>query len=176
MDPAVGPDATARCLPDGRLAGVGAGEELIFGVEDLAPVVARMVELAGGSGWLVLQPAFDADSAPPPRRGAGFFTARGPYVPVATWVPGERTRRGIAYTALGIQHGAGGKVVGWLAERGAPVPAGGEVLEDHPSRGLVVAVPPATDHELALGWLVDAADLLCEVQLTGEWRAVVHRR
>jgi hypothetical protein len=147
-----------------------------FGVDALAPVVAVMGELAGGAGWLILQPAFDAEAAPVARRGAGFFTARGPYIPVASWVPGERTRQGVAYTALGLQHGRGGKVADWLAEQGLPIPEGAEVLDDHAARGLVVAVPPATDHEVALGWLLDAADRLCEVQLTGEWRAVVHRR
>ena len=113
---------------------------------------------------------------PPPRAGFGFFTSRGPYIPVCNWVPGERTRQGIRYTALGIQHGAGGKVVGWLAEQGHPLVEGWETIADHPSRGLVVAVPPADDHERVLVWLLHAADLLCPVQLTGEWRASAFRR
>jgi hypothetical protein len=153
-----------------------AAEVVVFTVEDLGPVMGVMPELEASGGWLTLQPAFDAESAPPPRRGAGFFTARGPYIPVCSWVPGERTRQGIAYTALGIQHGAGGPVVGLLAERGHPLAPGWEVIADHPSRGLVVAVPPGDDHERSVAWLVDAADHLCAVQLTGEWRATVHRR
>jgi hypothetical protein len=162
----------------GRVAAVTrpVPETFTFTVADLAPVVLVMADLAPDAGWLTLQPAFDAEAVPPPRRGLGFFTARGPFIPVCSWVPGERTRQGVAYTALGIQHGAGGAVVGWLAEHDQPLGAGWEVIDDHPSRGLVVAVPPATDHEVTVGWLVDAADLLCSVQLTGEWRATVHRR
>jgi hypothetical protein len=151
-------------------------EVLTFTVADLAPVVEAMRRLAPDAGWLTLQPGFDADSVPPPRRGLGFFTARGPFIPVCSWVPGERTPQGVAYTALGIQHGAGGAVVGWLAEQGLPLAHGWEVVQDHPARGLVVAVPPAERLELVAGWLVDAGDLLCAVQLTGEWRASVHRR
>lgn len=147
-----------------------------FTVEALDPVVAVMAEIAPRAGWLTLQPAFDAASMPPPRRGSGFFTARGPYVPVGNWVPGERTRQGVEYVAVGIQHGAGGAVAAWLAEHDHAVPAGWEVLDDHPGRGLVVAVPPAAAHATVLGWLLDAGDLLCPVQLTGEWRATIHRR
>lgn len=155
--------------------------ELLFRVDALDEALKAMADLAGqqpddATGWLTLQPAFDSDAAPPPRGGAGFFTARGPYIPVCTWVPGERTRQGIRYTALGIQHGSGGKVVRWLAEQGHPLVTGWEAIGDHPTRGLVVAVPPADAHEDVLVWLLHAADLLCPVQLTGEWRALVYRR
>ena len=40
----------------------------------------------------------------------------------------------------------------------------------------MVAVPPREDHETVLVWLLHAADLVCPVQLTGEWRAMVYRR
>ena len=151
-------------------------EVVTFSVADLGAVTAQMAALVPRSGWLVLQPAFDAESAPAPRRTSGFFSSRGPYVPVASWVPGERTRQGVEYTAVGVQHGAGSAVVDLLGERGHPLPTGWEVIDDHPGRGLVVAVPPAAAHPDALGWLLDAADHLCPVQLTGEWRATVHRR
>lgn len=151
-------------------------EVVTFQVDDLGPAVRLMDELAPAAGWLVVQPGFDADSTGPTRRTSGFFSSRGPYVPVGSWVPGERTRQGVDYTALGVQHGAGSRVVELLAERGVAVPDGWEVLDDHPGRGLVVAVPPAAPHGDALVWLLEVADHLCPVQLTGEWRATVHRR
>ena len=155
--------------------------ELLFRVDALDEALLAMADLAGATpdeakGWLTLQPAFDSAAAPPPRGGAGFFTARGPYIPVCNWVPGERTGQGIRYTALGIQHGSGGKVVPWLTEHDHPLVKGWETISDHVSRGAVVAVPPAEDHEVVLVWLLHAADLLCPVQLTGEWRALVYRR
>lgn len=151
-------------------------EVFTFDVERLGPVLGLMAELAPAAGWLTLQPAFDAEQAPPPRAGSGFFTARGPYIPVCSWVPGERTRQGVEYVAVGVQHGAGGKVAAMLAERNVAIPDVWEVLDDHPGRGLVLAVPPHAPHEEVLGWLLDAADVLCPVQLTGEWRAFVYRR
>ena len=151
-------------------------EVVTFQVDAVEPVLEVMASLTPAAGWLTLQPAFDAESMPPPRRSGGFFTARGPFVPVASWVPGERTRQGVDYVAIGIQHGAGGAVVDWLGERGLAVPDGWEVLDDHPGRGLVIAVPPAGERAEVLRWLLDAGDLLCPVQLTGEWRAIVHRR
>ena len=64
-------------------------------------------------------------------------------VPVCTWVPGERSRNGIEHVALGIEHGSGIKAVERLRERGVRLPEGWEVMQDHPKRGLVVAVPPS---------------------------------
>lgn len=151
-------------------------EVVTFTVADLGAVVAEMATLVPREGWLTLQPAFDAESAPAPRRSSGFFTSRGPHIPVANWVPGERTRQGIDYIAVGVQHGAGSKVLDLLAERGHVLPTGWESIDDHPGSGLVVAVPPAADHAEVLGWLLDTADHLCPVQLTGEWRASIHRR
>ena len=151
-------------------------EVVTFTVADLGGIASLLGELLPRAGWVVLQPAFDAESAPTPRRSSGFFLSKGPYIPVASWVPGERTRQGVEYTAVGVQHGAGGKVVELLAERGHPLPSGWETIDDHPGRGLVVAVPPGDDPADALGWVLDAADHLCPVQLTGEWRATVHRR
>jgi hypothetical protein len=151
-------------------------ETFTFGVDRVDPVVAVMEQLRPARGWLVLQPGFDAEAVPPPRRSSGFFSAKGPYVPVLSWVPGEHSRQGVEYVALGIQHGTGARAEGWLVEQRHPVPVGWEVLDDHPGRGLVVAVPPPHPDGEVLAWLLDAGDLLCPVQLTGEWRATVHRR
>lgn len=151
-------------------------EVLTFGIDRIEAVLPVMAQLRPSAGWLVLQPGFDAEAAPPRRRTAGFFSAKGPYIPVATWVPGERTRQGVEYVAIGVQHGTGARAEGWLVEKAHPVPPGWEVLDDHPGRGFVVAVPPSADDAEVLGWLLDTADLLCPVQLTGEWRATIHRR
>lgn len=150
-------------------------EVFTFRRDDTGGVVRLMDELAPDGGWIVLQPAFDADDAAP-ARGTGLFSGRGPDVPVCSWVPGERTRKGIEHVALGVEHGAGTNAEGRLAEVDVAVPDRWVVLQDNPKRGLVVAVPPHDEHGAVLGWLLDAGTALSAVRLSGEWRAFVHRR
>ena len=143
-----------------------------FRLGELDEVVTTMGELAGGGGWLVLQPAFDAEDAPKRVPSAGMFTGRALAVaPVCTWVPGERTRNGIEHVALGVEHAARRKVAPFV-----DVPEGWVVQQDNPRRGLVVAVPPAVPHRDVLTWLLDAAGTLTVIPLNGEWRALVYRR
>ena len=143
-----------------------------FRLGELDEVVATMTELGDGSGWLVLQPAFDAEDAPRRVPSAGMFTGKPLAIaPVCTWVPGERTRNGIEHVALGVEHAARRKV----ADR-VDVPEGWVVQQDNPRRGLVVAVPPAAPHREVLTWLRDAAGTLTVVPLNGEWSSLVYRR
>ena len=143
-----------------------------FDVADVDEVVATMSSFADGSGWLVLQPAFDAEDGPRRVPSAGLFSSKPMAIaPVCTWVPGERTRNGIDHVALGIEHAARRKV-----EPLVDVPEGWVVQQDNPRRGLVVAVPPAVPHAEVLRWLLTAATTLTVVPLTGEWRALVYRR
>src|SRR5207253_9890735 len=74
---------------------------------DVTPVVAVMEEVAAAKGWLTLQPAVATEDAAAYGRQPTVFSGHGPAVPVCTWVPGERTRRGDEYVAVGIEHAAG---------------------------------------------------------------------
>jgi hypothetical protein len=144
---------------------------VVFDERDTTAVVLRMQELADGSGWLVLQPAFDAEHAPRRWPSAGLFTGKPlALAPVCTWVPGERTR-GVEHVALGIEHAAKRQVLARL-----PVPDGWVVQQDNARRGLVVAVPPSAPHEEVVAWLMATARELTVVPLNGEWRALVYRR
>ena len=139
---------------------------------DVDEVVSAMTALAGGAGWLVLQPAFDAEDAPKRVPSAGLFSSKPMAIaPVCTWVPGERTRNGIDHVAVGIEHAARRKV-----ETLVSVPRGWVVQQDNPRRGLVVAVPPTVPHREVLDWLLAAGATLTVVPLNGEWRALVYRR
>jgi hypothetical protein len=139
-------------------------------------VVEEMEAMAAaGSGWLNVSPGLDMDEAPPPQSGLSrLLGSRGPTVPLGTWTPaGKRDP-----STVGIEHGEGPKAADRLAELGSPVPDGWRVLQDHPKRGLVVAMPPPTtqdqlDH--ALGWLLRATATLCSWPRTGEWRAACYR-
>jgi hypothetical protein len=157
---------------------MGAPEHLEFRETDVAPVVPFLAELtAAGAGWINFEPGYDAEDAPPPRSLLGqAFTARGPDIPLCTWVPPQHHRRWTEPQTLGVHHGAGRKAVDRLAAADIEVPDGWRVMQDHPRRGLVVAVPDGTDPAAIVEWLVRAGTALCPVPLSGWWRAAIHRR
>ena len=151
-----------------------------FRVDDPSAVVARMDEiLERGHGWMNLQPAVSDEEAARTANSAGLFrlfSGRGPAAPFCTWVPGERTRRGIDYVSVGIQHATGPKTVDRLAESGVPVPETWHTMTDHPKRGLVVAVPTNVANTDVLAWLLRAGAALNQAKTTGTWRAFVYAR
>lgn len=142
-----------------------------------APVVQHMVELATNrKGWINLSPGLDLDEPPPQRTAlAGLIGARGPDVPLGTWT--APTNKAREPSTVGIHHAHGPKVVARLDELRLPVRTGWRVLQDHPKRGLVCAVPATTDAtelDMVLEWLVKATGALCRFPRTGEWRAMVY--
>jgi hypothetical protein len=148
-------------------------ETVLFTFGDRRTVVDAMAAIAAGGGWITLQPGFDPDlvaevsgSSSPPRSA----------VAVCTWVPGERSRRHGEHVALGIEHGAGSRVATRLAEEGVGVPEAWELVQDDARRGLVVAARAVDPHADVLDWLLRAGVALSSAPLTGEWRALLHRR
>lgn len=142
-----------------------------------AAVVAIMDQLAAvHAGWLNLQPDVDvedvADTSTPLTR---LLTAKGPPVPLGSWVPGAERRGGVEPTSLGLQHPGGRKAVWRLRDSGVAVPEGWRVLGDHPRRGLVLSLPPDADHTATIDWLVRAAVALTDLVLPDGWRAAVYR-
>lgn len=151
-------------------------EVILFGAHTAGEVVAAMVELAASRGWINLQPGYDPDDAPAESALFGLLAGRGAALPVCTWKPHEHTRDGTEYVALGVQHGAGSKVVALLADRGVEVPEGWVVVQDNPRHGLIVAARPHDRHDVVLDWLLRVGEQLSPIALTGEWRALVYRR
>lgn len=132
---------------------------------------------AAGTGWVNVQPGIDAGDVPPAQAGLfAVFSGRGPVVPVATWTAGAQRRRAAPEPeSVGIQHPAGPGAARRLADAGLAPPAGWRLLQDHPRRGLVLAVAPGTAHADVLTWLLRATAALSAVPVTGDWRATVHR-
>jgi hypothetical protein len=155
---------------------VGEPRHVEFPESDVSAVVACMDELRrAGTGWINLEPGYDADDAPPPRSLLGqAFSSRGPDIPLCTWVPPQAHRRWTEPQTVGVHHGAGRKAVDRLASLGVEVPSAWRVLQDHPRRGLVLAIPDETPPESIVAWLVAAGTALCPVPLSGWWRAAVH--
>jgi hypothetical protein len=145
-----------------------------FEESDLGPVLAHLEGLhREGRGWVNVRPDVDA---PPPSRGLSLvFSARGPAVPLGTWVAPAPTRRGERGPAtIGLEHGLGAKAMPHLRAAGLEPPAGWRVRQDHVRRGLVVEVDDATAPDAALRWLLAAARSLCRLPLGQAWVASVH--
>jgi hypothetical protein len=141
-------------------------------------VLARMDELTRTfGGWVNLQPNLDPDDVPTSGLGVlSVFSARGPAIPLVTWTPGQRTRRGTTPAEIGIQHPAGSRAVPLLRERGIEVPAGWSVVQDNPKRGLVIRPGPAAGPTEIVDWLLRATASLCPYDMPTSWLATIHRR
>jgi hypothetical protein len=125
-------------------------------------------------GWVTLQPAVPVEVAPAPPSAFGrLLTGSGPPVPVCTWVAPDAKQKP-PHIEIGVQHATGPKATKRLAERGVAVPERWVVLDDHPKRGLVLALPPDVPPLEGARWLVAAGGALTRIPLTGEWRAEVH--
>ena len=124
-------------------------------------------------GWVNLSPDVEPDDVPDASTAFGrLFMARGPMVPLGSWVPGARKRSGgFEPLSVGLQHGGGPKAVRRLREEGLPLPDGWRLLADHPRRGIVAEVPDDQDPDVALDWLLDAATRLTPFLLPTRWHA-----
>lgn len=152
-------------------------EFLEFDPDDPGEVLAAMADLAGGAGWLTLDPAID-DRFPAPEQNlfGKIVSGRGPAVPRATWVPADVERRRPEPMSIGILHGTGADAIARLAEKDIVLPDRWRVVADHSKRGLVAWVPIDIPLDQVLAWTLTASRALTRVPLTGRWRAAVHRR
>jgi hypothetical protein len=127
--------------------------------------VTPLLEHVEGAVFINLSPGVDADEVPPRTALAHLVGNRGPTVPLATWTPGE----------IGIQHMAGQRVSRFLADRGVPVPEEWYIADENPKRGLVLKTYDAAP-AVTLRWLVEAARVLCPLEIRYPWQAVVRTR
>jgi hypothetical protein len=169
-------------------------EQLDVRTDDLGPLLERAHRMARArDGWINLWPLPEDDPdelpiqefAPTPLDApVGIFARfRRVLVIEGTWVPGRDTKRGIDETSIGLVHPAGRFAVRQLRDGGQPVPSTWRVVTDHPKRGLVLAVDDAgsdrareTQADAILSWLPAAGAVLAPQQITGVWRAFIHRR
>jgi hypothetical protein len=167
-------------------------EALDLSPDDLTPLRDAVHELARQrNGWINVRPLTpdDHDDQPitefaptPPDAPVGVFARFKRVIPVeGTWVPGKDGRRGPEDTSIGLVHPAGRFAVRQLHDAGHPVPDGWRVVTDHPKRGLVLSVPDPGDDpdervEAMLRWVIGAGLMLAPEQMTGLWRATIHRR
>lgn len=147
-------------------------EHLELSDTDVGPLAAVVAELAARGGWVNLDPEVDPDDLRPARGVLGaLLSGRGPDVPRATWVAASEREP----ATIGVQHGSGARARDVLPRYGLALPEGSAIVQDHPRRGLVVHVGDG-DLVTMLEWLLAAATALSAVELTGAWRAEIHRR
>jgi hypothetical protein len=128
---------------------------------DVTELVARIDDTVVFANF---SPGVDEDQVPP-RSALSLFGNRGPWVPLATWTPGE----------IGLQHGAGQRVWDTLAERGVPVPEEWYVAGKNPKRGLVLKTyrfPPSD----TVPWLARAATVLRPFEIDRPWPVRIRTR
>lgn len=162
----------ARVEP--RSVDFGAGSEVRREVVDaMADLVTEL------DGWVTFEPLFDEDALPPVRASwLDVFSARGPVVPDASWVPGERKGDRVTPLSVGLRHPSGSRAMPRLVEHDLGPPEGWRMVSDHPKRGLVLEARTGADidADATLDWMFAALAALTPMPLTGLWRATVHRR
>lgn len=149
-------------------------ESVEFDPSDAGAVVARMDELAAaGDGWINLLPGVPEEEADEPPRGVFSALFGAPQAPVSmgTWMPAGGRR---PEETLGFMHPRGRGAAEQLATAGVGVPAGWQIRQDHPRRGLILRPSPGTSHAELLRWALQAGAQLSVVPLTGRWQARVY--
>ncbi len=155
-----------------------AKETIEFTPPDIDGVAASFEALrAAADGWVNLLPGVP-EGAVEAEQPAGLFAVfgnRAAPVTMVTLIPPKADRRGAEGVQVGVMHPTGGKSVARLAEAGVPLPGGWVVRQDHVRRGLVLRTPVEATAAEIISWSVRAGDVLCLVETTGRWQAVVYR-
>ena len=134
-------------------------------------LVEVVAELAAG-GWVNIEPAVDDEERADVPGIFSWFSARGPQVPIGTFVAGSDR----SPASVGIEHGFGRRASTRLTECQIVVPKTWVCRQDHPKRGLVWELNPhEVDAESVVDVLLKATENLCPLSTDGQWTAVISR-
>ena len=135
-------------------------------------LVKVVAELAAGGGWVNVEPAVDDEERADVPGIFSWFSARGPQVPVGTFVAGSDR----SPASVGIEHGFGRKAAARLTEGQIVVPGTWVPRQDHPKRGLVWEINPhEVNAESVVELLLKATENLCLLPTDGQWTAAISR-
>ncbi len=112
-----------------------------------------------GERWANLSLEIDPDRYEEDNVLFSVVAARGPSAPLATITAATGGKRPQA-AAVGIQHRAGTKALEQLNEAGVHQPEIWRLVQDHPRRGLVMAVPADAPIAEVTRWLLEAMAVL----------------
>ena len=148
-------------------------ESFLVAGGDPADLVGALAEVAGAPGsWVNVEPDVD-DSAKDDVPGIfQWFSARGPQVPVGTFVAGSDRDR----PSIGLDHGTGRGAGDRLGAAGITLAEPWLLRQDNPKRGLVweyvaAGAPPAGP---VVDLLLQGTALFCPLPTDGRFRVAVH--
>ena len=147
-------------------------EVLHVRADDKADLVAAIAAAAGGDGWVNVEPQVDDDQRIEVPGIFAWFSARGPQVPVGTFVPGNDRDP----ASVGLDHGTGRGAGDRLVAAGVAAPADWVLRQDHPKHGLVWDLDPRNVDATAVArLLLEGTAFLCPLPTEGQWTATVNR-
>ncbi len=141
--------------------------------DDRHQLVTAIAELAtAGDGWVNLEPKVGEDSRVEVSGFFAWFSARGPRVPVGTFVAGNDG----APASVGLAHGSGRGAGDRLEDLGVQAPSDWSPRQDHAKHGLVWQVhPQKVDAAAVAEILLKGTTALASVPTIGGWVVTVHR-
>ena len=137
--------------------------------QDLEFAIQKISEL--GDGWINVEPLVAEDDQNEVPGFFAWFSARGPKVPVGTFVPGNNQ----SSTSVGVAHGSGRGASDQLKELGITSPEGWVSRQDHAKHGLVWEINPSqVVASEVVSLLLQSTVGLSTVPTTGGWAVTVH--
>ena len=139
-------------------------------VEDLESAIQEISEL--GDGWINVEPVVAEDHQNEVPGFFAWFSARGPKVPVGTFVPGNSQ----SLASVGVAHGSGRGASDQLQKMGIKPPEAWISRQDHAKHGLVWEINPGqVVASEVVSLLLQSTVGLSTVPTTGGWAATVHQ-
>ena len=137
--------------------------------QDLELAIKKIIDLE--DGWINVEPSVDEEDHNEVPGFFAWFSARGPKVPVGTFVPGSKQ----SLASVGIAHGSGRGASDQLEGLGVKPPASWISRQDHAKHGLVWEIPPNhTVPSEVTSMILQGTIGLSTVPTTGGWTATLH--
>ena len=138
--------------------------------QDLESAIEKIAEL--GDGWINVEPVVAEDHQNEVPGFFAWFSARGPKVPVGTFVPGNSQ----SLASVGVAHGSGRGASDQLQKMGIKFPEVWVSRQDHAKHGLVWEINPRqVVASEVVSLLLQSTVGLSTVPTTGGWAATVHQ-
>ena len=140
---------------------------------DHAELVAAIGSaMSGANAWVNVEPVVDDSQRIEVPGIFAWFSARGPQVPVGTFVYSGPD----VAASVGLDHGTGRGAGDRLTAGGVEAPAAWVLKQDHSKTGLVWELhPEGVDAGAVVRLLLEGTSLLCPIPVKGRWTATLNR-